>query len=304
MEDLPVSQAGLIEQYSPASAWESFAVGRRLKPQAVWFCVDQNEMVWPSTRIWKILKVIPISSYPFVWWRCLGVCQQFLSQKHAKTTFILERIVAQHTIYIPYTISDAKLGVEAAESWTAHCTGVPPVVITAVKVKAPPCSPNVWLLVGLAWLSYLSCACGSIAVYLAIATLMKSWDVWFHAVMAHSEDTSLNLQQCDSVAQAGGSPVPGCKCRCFGLHDNFVSISFEIGSRKNRGWASLGVCSPERSWSFKHALVLQRCNNISPAWRTRHDILPFLLLSLSSNFRARASLAHSCVLFFLSQEFI
>ena len=61
-------------------------------------------------------------------------------------------------------------------------------------------------------LSYLSCACGSIAVYLAIATLMKSWDVWFHAVMAHSEDTSLNLQQCDSVAQAGGSPVPGCKC--------------------------------------------------------------------------------------------
>ena len=29
--------------------------------------------------------------------------------------------------------SAEKLGVEAAESWTAHCTGVPPVVITAVK---------------------------------------------------------------------------------------------------------------------------------------------------------------------------
>ena len=178
----------------------------------------------------------------------------------------------------------------------------PPVVITAVKVKAPPCSPNVWLLVGLAILAAL------------VAQLKFTWQLrlWWNPEMYDSmlscltvsEDTSLNLQQCDSVAQAGGSPVPGCKCRCFGLHDNFVWISFEIGSCKNRGWASLGVCSPEGSWSFKHALVLQRCNNISPAWRTRHDILPFLLLSLTSNFRARESLAHSCALFFLCQEFI
>ena len=67
-----------------------------------------------------------------------------------------------------YAIFDAKLGVEAAESWTAHCTGVPPVVITAVKSQG---SPNVWLLVGLAALvAQLQFA----YVCLAIATLMTS----------------------------------------------------------------------------------------------------------------------------------
>lgn len=120
-------------------------------------------------------------------------------------TFILERIVAQHTIYIPYTISDAKLGVEAAESWTAHCTGVPPVVITAVKVKAPPCSPNVWLLVGLAILAAL------------VAQLQFTWQLrlWWNPEMYDSMLSWLTVKTLhwtsNSVIQSlkqEGAPYP------------------------------------------------------------------------------------------------